>query len=252
MAGQHRQQETVLGGDECQGLDSSLQRNAQHGTDLHRTGHVRVLLQPEGHTERSEDLRWTDGCETVHLAEITVRCTGVDRPFAEQKPATPLHRDLPAVDSPSGEGGEQAGEGPDRPLTASFAMAELRQTLADRAHVLGVMHPHTLASRDSLGLALDGMGEHAEAVRLHRQTVDDRIRVLGLKHPDTLTSRRNLADALARMGEQEEAVRLLRQTLADRVRVLGPEHLRRHCWPAGYRRAADRPAPGSAIPHRSR
>lgn len=55
---------------------------------------------------------------------------------------------------------------------------QMRQTLADRARVLGVIHPHTLASRDSLGLALDGMGEHAEAVRLHRQTLDDRIRVL--------------------------------------------------------------------------
>lgn len=59
------------------------------------------------------------------------------------------------------------------------------------------MHPHTLASRDSLGLALDGMGEHVEAVRLHRQTLDDRIRVLGPEHPHTVRTRDELETASA-------------------------------------------------------
>ncbi|MER7513382.1 tetratricopeptide repeat protein [Streptomyces lavendulae] len=103
--------------------------------------------------------------------------------------------------------------------------AAVRHTLNDRTRVLGPEHPHTLASRDSLGLAVDRMGEHAQAVRMHRSTLDDRTRIpSSAEHPDTLASRHNLALALTSAGEQSQAINLLRRTIDDRVRILGDEH----------------------------
>lgn len=131
----------------------------------------------------------------------------------------------------------------------------LHERLLDvETRMLGPEHPDTLTSRNNLGkclvrngragrgnkpappdpggphpypgpaCALDGTGEHAEAVGLLRQTLNDRTRVLGPEHPHTLASRDSLGLALDGMGEHAQAVRIQRQTLEDRVRILGDEH----------------------------
>ncbi|MEU9944052.1 tetratricopeptide repeat protein [Streptomyces lavendulae] len=79
--------------------------------------------------------------------------------------------------------------------------AAVRHTLNDRTRVLGPEHPHTLASRDSLGLVPDGMGEHAQAVRMHRSTLDDRTRIpSSAEHPHTLSTRNALENGHRAVG----------------------------------------------------
>jgi tetratricopeptide (TPR) repeat protein len=99
-----------------------------------------------------------------------------------------------------------------------------QRLLQTQTRVLGADHPDTLASRNNLANALDGMGEYARAAELHQQTLDDRIRILGTDHPDTLSSRNNLALALHGIGEYARAAELHQQTLDDRIRILGPDH----------------------------
>ncbi|MGX1898878.1 tetratricopeptide repeat protein [Streptomyces anulatus] len=73
--------------------------------------------------------------------------------------------------------------------------------VADRERVLGHDHPDSLAGRNNLAIALEGLGEHQQAVDLHRENLADHERLLGPAHPDTLTSRNNLAIAEARLAE---------------------------------------------------
>ena len=88
-----------------------------------------------------------------------------------------------------------------RAAGAFAAELGLRQTvLHAEERVLGAEHPHTLASRNNLALALNDRGEPRRAAELHQQTLILMERVRGAEHPDTLNSRNNLALALTGWG----------------------------------------------------
>ncbi|WP_280493677.1 tetratricopeptide repeat protein [Nocardia asiatica] len=111
----------------------------------------------------------------------------------------------------------------DQGLHAS-AQAHLHHALTDNERIVGVDHPDTLSSRNSLAGAYQAAGRVAEAIPLLEQTLTDQERILGADHPDTLTSRSNLAGAYQAAGRVAEAIPLLEQTLTGRERVLGVDH----------------------------
>jgi tetratricopeptide (TPR) repeat protein len=96
--------------------------------------------------------------------------------------------------------------------------------LADQERVVGIDHPDTLRTRNSLANAYQAAGRTAEAIALHERTLADEERVLGSDHPETLQTRNNLAMAYEDAGRTAEAIALLERTLADRERVLGIDH----------------------------
>jgi hypothetical protein len=67
--------------------------------------------------------------------------------------------------------------------------------------VLGEDHLDTLASAESLALALHALGDLRAARELDEDTLTRRRRVLGEDHPHTLTSASNLATDLRSLGE---------------------------------------------------
>ena len=94
---------------------------------------------------------------------------------------------------------------------------------------MGVDHPDTLISVNSLGGLLEKQGKLEEAEVLYRRSLEGRERVLGVDHPNTLTSVNNLGVLLEDQGKLEEAEVLYRRALEGRERVLGvdaPETLR--------------------------
>jgi hypothetical protein len=103
------------------------------------------------------------------------------------------------------------------------AMLGLRLVDAGTAH-LGADHPYTLESRSRLAVALNELGQCAQAADLHRANLTDYERVLGPDHPDTLNSRSNLALALDDLGNHRQAADLFRITVATQERVIGPDH----------------------------
>jgi len=93
-----------------------------------------------------------------------------------------------------------------------------------RRDLLGPEHPETLASMDSLSLALVGQRKLDDAQKLREQALEIRRRVLGPEHPDTLHSMSGVADLLANQGKGDDARKLFEQVLEIERRVLGPEH----------------------------
>jgi tetratricopeptide (TPR) repeat protein len=121
-------------------------------------------------------------------------------------------------------------------------------TTAERAYDVALrrfgpnQHP-TLASRDSLGIAYQRVGDYERAISLHEACRSGRQRLLGSNHPITLTSYNNLAVAYRESGDHEHAVRLLEANLTSSERVLGPEHrdtlTRRNNLATAYHGAGD-------------
>lgn len=62
--------------------------------------------------------------------------------------------------------------------------------------MLGINHPGTLMSIDSLGIVLRNQGKYKKAETMHRQTLAGYETVLGVDHPNTLTSANNLGMVL--------------------------------------------------------
>jgi tetratricopeptide (TPR) repeat protein len=107
-----------------------------------------------------------------------------------------------------------------------FGTAEelLREQCRLSEELNGPEHPHTLASRNNLSIALQAQGKHAEAEREDRAVLAVRERALGPEHVETMGSRSNLASALQAQGKYAEAERENRLVLSIRERMLGPEH----------------------------
>ncbi|KAJ3493401.1 hypothetical protein NLG97_g4753 [Lecanicillium saksenae] len=93
-----------------------------------------------------------------------------------------------------------------------------------RSAVMGMEHPTSLDSLNSLANVLQHQGRDWEAERTHRRTWELRRKALGPEHPDTISSMNNLALSLVREARPREAERLLRQALDFRAAVLGEEH----------------------------
>lgn len=63
--------------------------------------------------------------------------------------------------------------------------------------VLGVDHPDTLSTRNSLAGRRGEAGDAAGAVTVLQELLADQVRVLGADHPNTLTIRRLIANLAA-------------------------------------------------------
>jgi len=110
-----------------------------------------------------------------------------------------------------------------RYLLAEYAYRHSYLTRARRPD-LGPDHPDTLASRNSLALALRALGRLTEAESEHREVCRRLNGALGPDHAFTLTSRGDLARVLRTMGRFEEAEAEHRAVAEALARELGPEH----------------------------
>ena len=119
----------------------------------------------------------------------------------------------------------------------------------DLGRLLGLDHPDTLNSRNSLAAAYLAAGRVDEAIPLFEQTLAIRQRMLGPDDSETLISQNNLASAYQDAGRVGEAIRLYELNLEARERLLGPDHPStmnsRGNLAAAYR---DGGRPGEAIP----
>lgn len=102
-----------------------------------------------------------------------------------------------------------------------------QQLLAARsiyARQLGIDHPDTLLSTNSLARAYHELDRHDEALKLREHTLAQRKTQLGPDHPDTLQSMQDLATSFAGLERHDEALKLREQTLAMRKIKLGADH----------------------------
>jgi len=101
---------------------------------------------------------------------------------------------------------------------------ELLASLIEKQAKLGVDHPDTLTSRQSLAHWRGMAGDPADAVVALVAVVTDRSRVLGVDHPDTLTSRQSLAHWRGMAGDSAGAAAAQDAVVRDMTRVLGADH----------------------------
>ena len=87
---------------------------------------------------------------------------------------------------------------------------------------LGRNDEDTLATRNSLAVALSYANRCGEAERHHRAVLEARTVCLGSTDVRTLASRNNLAGALCDLRRYAEAARELRAALKGRIAILGP------------------------------
>ena len=100
----------------------------------------------------------------------------------------------------------------------------LAQSLEIIERELGVNHPLTLTSKNSLASVYYKMGEFNKSKELNQQVLEIRERELGENHPLTLTSKSNLASVYNKMGEFNKSKELNQQVLEIRERELGENH----------------------------
>jgi tetratricopeptide (TPR) repeat protein len=105
-----------------------------------------------------------------------------------------------------------------------IAFYQCSESLAVRERYLGLAHPGTLRSMDTLSFVLHSQGKYDEAEKMDRQVLEIREKVLGLEHPNTLSSMNNLASVLESQGKYDEAEEMHRKTLEIREKMLGLEH----------------------------
>ena len=123
--------------------------------------------------------------------------------------------------------------------------AELRGTLADTYHALGLYPPMATMAREALRLsrsrpdeqtpaiakslaqlgdALTHLGQLDEAETVTREALAMRKKLLGAEHPDVSTSLNNLGLILRERGRSAEAEMLFRESLTMDRKLLGDEH----------------------------
>jgi tetratricopeptide (TPR) repeat protein len=83
----------------------------------------------------------------------------------------------------------------------SGALPYYEQALAIRQETLGVRHPDTAQSLNSLGYLQKALGNLSEAWLFYEQALTILEERLGLEHPNTRIVRGNLAALLAEMEE---------------------------------------------------
>lgn len=107
---------------------------------------------------------------------------------------------------------------------AAGALPLYRRALDSRERVLGLGHPDTLDSVNSLAWCIRTLGDAAGALPIYRRALDGRERVLGSKHPATLASVNNLGECMLPLGDAAGALPLFRRAVDSCERVLGSEH----------------------------
>lgn len=96
--------------------------------------------------------------------------------------------------------------------------------MADFAERWGPDDPRYGFTMNMLGEALQGVGEHEEALNCAERGLASNARVWGPDHRMTLASRVNKANYLMDLGRFDEAEELLRGVLELRERQSGPTH----------------------------
>ena len=104
------------------------------------------------------------------------------------------------------------------------AIGFLQRSLALCNQHLGIDHPDTLTSMNSLALAYRDAGKLDLALPLSEETLKRRRAKLGPDHPNTLQSMNNLALAYQAAGKLDLALPLFEETLKLRKPILGPDH----------------------------
>ena len=134
-------------------------------------------------------------------------------------------------------GGESLGDIPTADLSLHDEIIErererrkreesrLLHQLTQRQELLGVEHPDTLSSMESLVLAYKTANKSWKAEPLQRQVTTIRTSTLGAEHPDTLSSVTNLAQLFVEQGRGVEAKELLQATLVKAEEILGHDYL---------------------------
>jgi RNA polymerase sigma factor (sigma-70 family) len=105
-----------------------------------------------------------------------------------------------------------------------LAIAVGEPLVEDLGRLLGLEHPDTLNSRNSLAAAYLAAGRVDEAIPLFEQILAVRQRSLGHDDSETLVSQNNLASAYQDAGRIAEAIRLYELNLEVRERLLGSDH----------------------------
>ena len=105
-----------------------------------------------------------------------------------------------------------------------LAIAVGEPLVEDLGRLLGLEHPDTLNSRNSLAAAYLAAGRVDEAIPLFEQILGVRQRTLGHDDSETLVSQNNLASAYQDAGRIAEAIRLYELNLEVRERLLGSDH----------------------------
>jgi hypothetical protein len=100
----------------------------------------------------------------------------------------------------------------------------LEETLQLAKARLGLEHPSTLNTMNSLAIAYLHAGKLDRALPLFEETFKVRKATLGSEHPDTLTSMGNLGQAYERAGKRDLALPLLEETFKSEKATLGPDH----------------------------
>jgi non-specific serine/threonine protein kinase/serine/threonine-protein kinase len=104
------------------------------------------------------------------------------------------------------------------------SIAELERALDIKKRILGLDHPDTLLTMNSLATVFIRFGKYAEAESILREAVSRKKRVLGAENKQTLISMHNLGVVYYYQGKFKEAESLGRETLEVRKKVLGENH----------------------------
>jgi tetratricopeptide (TPR) repeat protein len=104
------------------------------------------------------------------------------------------------------------------------AIAEHKQSLADRVQALGPDHPETLAACGTLARTCLDAGRAADAIPLYERALAGWERRSGAGHPETAAARGGLAAAYLSAGRLPDAIALLQRLYRDRAAALGPGH----------------------------
>jgi eukaryotic-like serine/threonine-protein kinase len=101
----------------------------------------------------------------------------------------------------------------------------LTKARAVREAALGLDHPDTLATSNSLAIAFTYAGRLPDAIALHESTLRRREAKLGADHLDAVESRANLATSYQAAGRLRESIALNEATLKVREVKLGPDNI---------------------------
>lgn len=101
-------------------------------------------------------------------------------------------------------------------------IADLKEVLSRQLGVLGVEHPETLDTRNSIAELTARIGDPNDAILQFQEVLDARSKVLGPEHPDTLVTLSNIAALTGRTGDRLGAIRKFHEILETRLRLFGP------------------------------
>jgi serine/threonine protein kinase len=104
------------------------------------------------------------------------------------------------------------------------AEEESRALVDAKSAAIGINHPETLITRQTLSVIIEANGKSEEAIEIARAVADEQERQLGHDHADLLATLNSLASFCDRAAKPEEATAIRERVLEARRRTLGNEH----------------------------